>query len=374
MNILIIASWYPSPESPLNGVFFQERARALVRHGCEVNVVVADVRLRMGCKRGGITETCSHGVTEYRYLKRNLTPFWEEGIARQQVPMIREMYKRICAKSGKPDVIHLESAKSAMAAVALARSEGIPLTYTEHNSGILNCKPGSFRERLMKLAVDNAAHTFLISTAVKHKVNPPVDKCSFLPNAVDFSQFTIAEPREPFTFCALGSLREIKGYDILLHAFHQVRRNYPTSRLVIGGNGEEWENLHILCDELSLTPYVEFRGSVPLDGRNDFYHNASAFVCSSHTETFSIVTVEALACGIPVIATKCGGPEDIINATNGILVEKNDVSALAEGMIHVIENREAYSASGIREAAYSRYGEDPVVERQIASLRSLISA
>lgn len=372
MNIMIIASWYPTPEHPINGVFFQERARALARSGCNVSVAVADVRFRMHGKHAGITETCNCGVTEFRYLKRNLTPFSEKGIALQQIPMIRKIYKLVCEKFGKPDVIHLESAKVAMAAVALAREAGIPLTYTEHSSALLKCTPGSYHDKLVHLAAEQSSHIFCISSAMKNKIAPPDGKWSYLPNAIDFSQFTLAQPQTPFTFCALGSLRMIKGYDILLRAFQQVHNRYPDTRLIIGGAGEEWAALHDLCEALDLTSCVEFPGSIPLEGRNDFYRPASTFVCSSHTETFSVVTVEALACGIPVIATRCGGPEDIVNDSNGILVDKNSVPALAEGMIQMINKRNEYPASAIRANAYNIYSEDNVVKKQIACFTTLV--
>lgn len=372
MKIMIIASWYPETGKSASGSFFRDRARELARNGCEVSVAVAQLRLRTRGMAKGICVERNCGVTEYRYFKRNLTPFWEAGIAKQQVPMIREIYGQICRESGKPDVIHLESARCAFAAVPLAKKEQIPLIYTEHYSGIMNSRPGSYYDRIMKMAVSSAAHTFLISSAVQKKLCPPEGKYSIMPNGVDFSEFHIAQPKGIFTFCALGSLRSVKGYDILLRAFSQVYRAAPRCRLVIGGSGEEEKNLKKLCEELSLTDCVQFAGHIPLEKRDQFYGQASAFVCSSRLETFSVVTVEALACGIPVVATKCGGPEDIVCKDNGYLVENNNVSALAEGMLRMLENRQYFSSENIRANAFARYDRERLVKRQIECYRTVV--
>lgn len=373
MKVLIIASWYPTPENPLNGFFFQQRARALARLGCEVSVAVADVSFRLRGKKSGISVCRENGITEYRYLRRNMTPFWEEGIARQQIPMIRKIYQQVCKDSGKPDLIHLESARCAYAAVDLARKEQIPLTYTEHYSGILNSKSGSFSDRTMRLAVDAAERIFLISSAMKRRLTPPEEKCVMLPNAIDFSDFSVADAELPFVFGALGGLGKIKGYDILLRAFAKVHERYPECLLEIGGDGPERENLLVLRAELGLDTCVVFRGRIPAEKRAQFFNGKSAFVCSSLTETFSIVVIEAFASGLPVIATKCGGPEDLVNDTNGYLVEKNDPEALAAGMVKMLESRDAFDSGTIRQDAMLRYDEASVVCQQFDCFRNLIS-
>lgn len=371
MKILIIASWYPTPEQPLNGIFFQQRAQALARMGCQVSVAAPDVRLRLQGKKSGISVCHREGVAEYRYLKRNMTPFWEEGIAKQQIAMIRKIYRQVCKDSGKPDVIHLESARCALAAVALAKKEGIPLTYTEHYSGVLNSKPGSFLDRAMGLARETAKHIFLISSAMKRRIEPSEEKCSMLPNATDFSAFTLSEPVEPFTFGALATLRKIKGLDTLLRAFAKVHQVHPECRLAIGGDGEERESLLALRKELALDDCVEFCGRIPAEHRDAFFSGKSAFVCSSLTETFSIVVIEAFASGLPVVATKCGGPEDLINDNNGYLVDKGDPDALAAGMLQMIENRNAFDSARIRQDAFLLYDETNIAQKQLAHFERL---
>ena len=373
MHIMIIASWYPESDRDVNGSLFRDRAIDLAANGCQVSVVAANVRLRLGPIKPGLYVNHTHGITEYRCYKRNLTPFSESGIALQQIGMIRKVYDRICREQGKPDIIHLESARCALAAVHLAREENIPFTYTEHYSGILSSKPGSYYDRISRLATDRAAHIFLISSAIKNRLHPPAEKCSPLPNALDCSRFSLVQPPETFTFCALGELRRIKGYDLLIQAFAQVHARHPDCRLVIGGSGEEESSLKALCARLGLENAVTFTGRIPPSERARFYHRASAFVCSSHVETFSIVITEAFACGVPVVSTRCGGPEDLVNSTNGILVDRDSVPALAAGMEQMLAERGRFDPQAIRQAAYNQYDQGVLAKTQLACFRKVLS-
>ena len=75
-----------------------------------------------------------------------------------------------------------------------------------------------------------------------------------------------------------------------------------------------------------------------------------------------MVLVEALACGTPVVATRCGGPEDIVDENVGVLVEPESVDALAEGIAHVLDHPTAYPPEALRAHALSRFGAPVVAE------------
>ena len=87
---------------------------------------------------------------------------------------------------------------------------------------------------------------------------------------------------------------------------------------------------------------------------------AHAFVLSSQHETFGVVLIEALAQGLPLIATRCGGPEDIINKDNGLLVPINDVDRLAEAMFSIYNNYEKYDPEKLREHCKEEYSEKSI--------------
>src|SRR5690606_9435676 len=84
--------------------------------------------------------------------------------------------------------------------------------------------------------------------------------------------------------------------------------------------------------------------------------NCNAFVLPSRFETFGVVLVEALAMGVPVIATRCGGPEDIVTENTGVLVPVDDRQALAEALESVLLSPDKWDRDTIREDCRARFG------------------
>ena len=107
----------------------------------------------------------------------------------------------------------------------------------------------------------------------------------------------------------------------LLHAFAAL---HGEPRLIIFGDGPESGALRALCAELGLYSRVSFRGHCPREELAEAYAAADCFVLASRSETFGVAYIEAMAAGLPVIATRCGGPEDFVTEENGILIPVDD--------------------------------------------------
>jgi glycosyltransferase involved in cell wall biosynthesis len=112
---------------------------------------------------------------------------------------------------------------------------------------------------------------------------------------------------------------------------------------------------------------VTFLGTLDRGSVVKEMQSADAFVLSSRHETFGVVLIEALACGLPVIATTCGGPECIVEPDDGLLVPPNDASALAGAMERMMVQRSLYSAVKLRERCLTRFG-GKAVTTQIADV------
>ena len=174
-----------------------------------------------------------------------------------------------------------------------------------------------------------------------------------------------------FTFCSVAHLNYNKGFDILLPAFAEALKTHPDLKLKIGGTGLIASQLHNLAAELGLENSVEFLGGLQNDQVLDLMFRSDAFVLASRNETFGVVFIEALSQGLPVAATRCGGPQTIINENNGILVPVGDVQALADALVSLYENRDRYDAQTLRADCLSEFGEEAVV-RQITAVYKTI--
>jgi glycosyltransferase involved in cell wall biosynthesis len=140
---------------------------------------------------------------------------------------------------------------------------------------------------------------------------------------------------------SIGNIRPAKGYDILLRAAAEVKRRRRDVKFVIAGqgSGELYRELLALREKLNLQDTVFFLGFTK--NTVDFLHGINLFLLSSTSEGFSLSLIEAMACGLPVISTKCGGPEEIVgHGVSGILVPPGDPHMLVNALLNRDERLE----------------------------------
>jgi GalNAc-alpha-(1->4)-GalNAc-alpha-(1->3)-diNAcBac-PP-undecaprenol alpha-1,4-N-acetyl-D-galactosaminyltransferase len=134
----------------------------------------------------------------------------------------------------------------------------------------------------------------------------------------------------------MGRLSREKGFDVLLSAFARVAENNPSWRLMILGEGDQRPELERLTKSLGLRDRVALPGSI----RNPFpvLKQAKLFVLPSRHEGFANVLIEAMACGVPVVASDCpSGPSEIVrDGKNGVLVPSEDVTAMAAALARLM--------------------------------------
>lgn len=139
---------------------------------------------------------------------------------------------------------------------------------------------------------------------------------------------------------SVGRFTPEKNYPLLLKAFQKVADQANGFILKIYGKVDESLKLEDLCKELGIEDKVIFMGQV--DDILEQIRNASVFVLSSISEGMPNALLEAMAIGLPVVATDCpsGGPRQLIcDGENGLLVPNNDIDALADGILRIIRDR-----------------------------------
>jgi glycosyltransferase involved in cell wall biosynthesis len=190
------------------------------------------------------------------------------------------------------------------------------------------------------------------------------EKLRVIPVGVDCSVFAPPpDGHEPDLnqILYVGQINFTKGIDVLLQAMCQLIAQRPRVRLVLVGGSFyrlkrlQEERLRSLAKELGLENHVEFVGEKSHQEVAELMRRSALLVLPSRAESFGAVLVEAIACGTPVVATQCGGPEDIVNDKVGVLVPKEDVDALASGMLHVLTHRDHYSSALLRSYALENF-------------------
>ena len=204
-----------------------------------------------------------------------------------------------------------------------------------------------------------------------------------IPNVVDLSEFRYdlgrkedaADPssEDPADngitrFISAASINYGKGFDILIRAYAEVIQTRPDIHLTIMGDGPELNAIRSLAAELKLDEgdsagMVTFTGPFVRSEFAEALNHSDVFVLASRSETFGIVYAEALAAGVPVIATKCGGPEDFIDETNGILIPVEDVEALATAMHTMIVTCDRYEGASLASVCRSHFSPESVAQQ-----------
>lgn len=123
-----------------------------------------------------------------------------------------------------------------------------------------------------------------------------------------------------------------KGMEYLIRAIPEILTKTKNIKFLIGGKGPEKERLERLSRKLEINENIIFTGFIPDNRLKNYYEQSDLFTLPSLYEGFGIVYVDSLACGLPIVTTKCGGPEDIISNYNGKLVPTKDSKALSNAI------------------------------------------
>lgn len=378
MHVLVVPSWYPTTEAPLDGIYFSEQTHFLHNHGMQVGVVFPEHQSlrRLSCEalRNKHFQTKwedDEGIPTLRHLGWNVWWRFPPGF-RLRIRTAVRLARRYIQRYGRPDVVHAHSARWAGAAAARIKNEfSIPYVLTEHYSGLQRGDVFPWRWSLVERGFRHADAIAAVSSPLKNVIvdqdlaaSSEIDVC---PNPVHASLFTRPEDGRlsppPFRFVTVARLRPQKNLGGLLAAFASAFAGSSDVSLTIVGSGSERNALERTAQHLGVAERVSFLGKLDREGVRDALQNAHAFALSSHHETFGVVVVEAMATGLPVVATRCGGPEDIVTEDTGLLVPPTDTEALARGLRTIREQWPTFDEAGIRKQALARYGPEPFVRR-----------
>ncbi len=189
-----------------------------------------------------------------------------------------------------------------------------------------------------------------------------------IPNTYDVARFHhVARVRQPLVrVLSVGRLSHEKGHDVLLHAFAKIISGGASARLTFVGDGPERDSLEALTRELGLESSVEFKGVVLDEALATEMATSDVFALPSRSEGFGVALIEALATGMPVVATRSGGPQDIVQPGDGLLVDADDVDALAAGLVGVLNALDEFDSHAIAARAASRFSPEAVSAMLVA--------
>jgi L-malate glycosyltransferase len=380
MKILILPSW----SIPL----CQEQALGLKETGAEV-AILSNVELpwtKYGFKtlffRWGFFASTEGGILYYKHYSRRV-PRCEKLNFRRWVDSTLRQFDFYVRSYGRPDIIHAHSSIWAgYAAFLIKQKYNIPYVITEHR-GRFSEKAESLQATIkdwyvtyLEKAFSQSGFNIPVSSLLVKKIDALSGnhgRIAPISNVVNTDFFYPVERRpkqEPFTFFTANSFDDAKGYDVLLKAFDAVCGKKDV-RLIIAGDGFDIPLFQAYLSGCKNRKKVTFAGYLQKEAVRQNLWEADAFVLASRVEAQPVAVLEALSTGLPVVCTEVVPPEVIVPGT-GYQVAVNRADLLAQAMVEMVENRDAFDEEFIAQHARSIADPKVVVQKLIAVYTSVL--
>lgn len=217
-------------------------------------------------------------------------------------------------------------------------SKTIGWQHSSYDAYFENNKHYNKMKILFQKYFDKLNHNIVLSKEDKIKYEKDICKNNcIIYNPISFSSKNKSDLKEK-QIIAVGRLAKSKGFDLLIEAFSKFSDENDDWNLVILGDGKERESLEKLINNFGLNKKIKILGFV--DNVKEYYLKSSMFISTSRWEGFGLAILEAMECGVPIIAFDNSGPSEIIdNYVNGILIERNNIDMLSQAIDTLANNK-----------------------------------
>ncbi len=369
-HILLIPAWYaPVNESHL-GSFVRDQALELARAGYKTGVLhvspKAEKEQTIENTSGSFTEIIASTKKTRFKLWNQLSIFFK----------YKKLFKDYCARFGAPEILHSHSLAAIPYAYNLARKFHIPLIHTEHigalmlsNIPLSNSKLKWLKSPEVVIGVSPA----LCDAIGKYTTQSPV----FIPNMVYRAFFEstlvqpIPQPMETFRLICVSDLDKNKGQHELLAAL-KILSGQLNCHLTLVGDGPERSQLESFVVNNHLTTQVSFSGKQNRANIIKLLLNSHCYCTATRFESFGLHIAEALAVGLPVIASGEYGPAIYLNDQNSLPISPSDPESIAAAILKMEQKLNEFSPLQIRKSISQISHPDQVIP-QITTLYNQIS-
>lgn len=277
-------------------------------------------------------------------------------------------------RNGKFDVVHSHNTLAHFYATAASKLAGTPVVInTQHGRGCGSSWKARMQFRLANLATDRIIGVSQDATELCRRDDPfSKGRMHVIWNGIDLRRFAFNGPKLHPIGISVARLSPEKDFATLLRATSLVVRTYPNFRLKIVGDGPERAGLEALRKALELDNHVAFLGE-----RHDvpqLLAQAGFFVSSSRSEGISLTLLEAMAVGLPIVATDVGGnPEIVVDGQTGHLVPSQSPERLAAAICDMLADPALWNLYGTlgRQRAEEQFNITTMVSKYESLYREL---
>jgi glycosyltransferase involved in cell wall biosynthesis len=360
MRVLVVPKWYPWPDRPVFGIFCQEQARALAA-AHEVVVLASDAVRRPGFALFELSDDVEDGLRTLRVRYRR-PAFRPAAMACQIIGMFAAL-GRLRREGWRPDVVHAHVYSAGLPALILGRLSRAAVVVTEHYTGFQRGLITGYDRLTARLAFRYADLVAPVSHDLARAVLDvvPEARVRVVENVVDVATFHPARntARGPSDGAArvltVAALVPKKGHADLLEAVAELRSSREIT-LDLVGDGELRRELVERTRALGLEDAVRFHGTRRKQEVAEFMRGADLFVLPSLFENLPCVLIEAMASGLPFVATAVGGVPELVDGAGGTLCPPQQPAALAAAIAQALDDRARLDIGALSERAARRFG------------------
>lgn len=345
MKILIITNLFPNNLEKERGLFNKQQFNALSKL-CEIRIIAP---LAWTPKSAGVhKEEMIDGIKTYHPTHWVIPKIGRRLLGRFYYDAIKETVKKVHDEFAFDVILATWAYPDCYAASLIAQNYQKPLVCRVHGSDINIGITSPWRSTLMATTFRQAKGIIAVTAALKEKIislGIEPKKIHVIPNGIDeklFKKLDKTTCRQKLGFkkekqyvLFIGNLVEVKGIKYLIEAMKNVPEHID---LNIIGSGELIETLSSQIASLGLSHRVTLRGRMPHDEIPIWLNASDIFCLPSLNEGCPNVVVEALACGLPIVASNVGGIPELVDERKGVLVDPADAKALAAAIKNVMSH------------------------------------
>ncbi len=373
--VLALPGWYPTWLDPLPGDFNQ-------RHIMAASIAVPQLVLYIGKDPSGTLKKREVRFNQLSERIIEIIVIYPAGSFGALKPMrsnfnflqiFLKWSRFIKNRWGAPKLVHSYIViRGGLAGWWLSRKWKLPFVLTENwtiyyetDPGYLPGRPRSFRWAVRRV-FNSVSHFLPVTLHLYQRVERLIKPVPFsvVPNVVDTGLFFPVKKVEStgYRFVHVSTMIYQKNPEGLLRSFKIVQQQNPQATLLMVGPYDAAVKEYATALGFSEKT-VRFAGAVSYKKVAEMIQSADALVLFSRYENLACVILEALCCGVPVVSTNVGGIAEVINESNGLLVENGNEAQLIGALQKMIDSNEKYNASQIAANAKANYSMEAVGER-----------
>lgn len=354
-------------------VHVYELSKALNKLGCESHVICSTMR---GCRNYEMIE----GIHVHRVgVKGDMGSIYRRG--RYTLSAVKKAGE--INKKTPFDVIHAHVFAGALAGAMTGKRLGLPVITTVHGlySKIWNkltektVLSKQMEKFIIKLPYDKIIAVSQVTANQVKELGISSEKIEVIPNGVNLEKFNPKvrsvkkhlELEKDYIVAFFGRLWKVKGVEYLVKAVPSVVDEIPNVKFLVVGEGPQKESLMELAEDLGISDHVVFHAPIDYSKMPAYIKASDCVVLPSLMEGLPVTALEAMACGVPVVATKVGGtPEVVKDGKNGFLLEPGRPKLIAENLVHLLQNEKLSKEMGTAGRKFvEKYDWDVIAERTL---------